>query len=116
MNAPFRAGRPLSRGERRWKEGDPVTEQDIEAHFSDTAIASLRSSGGLIRNRAGRADHPLYEMNVQEAIGRIVGLGTLEELDAWLAAEEAHPRFAGGRGGVLAAIEARRDELNSDTE
>jgi hypothetical protein len=55
----------------------------------------------------------LYDLNVADAIDAILERGDLTEdqLLAQIAHEQEHPKFAGGRRGVLDAIQERIGEL-----
>lgn len=54
-----------------------------------------------------------YLLNATEAARLVAGADTPQKLDVIAAAEEAHPKFPGGRASVLRAIAERREALTS---
>lgn len=57
----------------------------------------------------------LHKKTVPWAEGEILKIQTVDEVDQALEKEYAHPRFEGGRGGVIDALQERRDELTEPT-
>ena len=69
---------------------------------------------GIPAGQTAPADH-LEELNATTAKAAIAECASVETLDSWYLAELDHPKYDGGRHGVLNAIEERKGELTAPT-
>lgn len=58
-------------------------------------------------------DTHLHPLNTEDAKVAIAQTDGVETLDRWYLAEQEHPKYAGGRKGVLDALEERKGELTA---
>lgn len=100
-----------------YARGERVPGDAFPAH----QVATMLANGGLRRaSDPVEDDDTLAQMvhasTVEENARIIRGVTDPAELDLLHIAEQAHPRYPGGRFGVLDAIEERRGELAIETQ
>lgn len=97
------------------KDFDPAVHELFEepaagSSTSESGTSKISPATTQTTDPGGTAPVDIVSLSVAKA-GEVIVTASAEQLDAFEASEKAHPKYSGGRQGVLEAIAARRDEL-----
>lgn len=98
---------PRKLGEKAFAE----QEESRELESRSGTVYGPRKGGSGGQDIGATLDVRTHELAVGPAGKLIAGIEDTAELDALALGEQAHPKYDGGRAGVLDAITARQEEL-----